>query len=99
MHHLLLQLEAELSTSMKALRDASEAARIALAHAADDFEKLRAGTFRGVTKEVSMLKDALGALEDERSKVAIDFVSRAIEGLEGEVESLRAAERLRETGS
>ena len=95
----ILQLEAELSTSMKALRDASEAARIALAHAADDFEKLRAGTFRGVTKEVSMLKDALGALEDERSKVAIDFVSRAIEGLEGEVESLRAAERLRETGS
>ena len=95
----ILQLEAELSKAVQALRDASEAERIALAHAADDFEKLRAGTFRGVTKEVSMLKDALGALEDERARVAIDFVSRAIEGLEGEVESLRAAERLREAGS
>ena len=95
----ILQLEAEVSESLQALRDASEAERIALAHAADDFEKLRAGTFRGVTKEVSMLKDALGALEDERPRVAIDFVSRAIEGLEGEVESLRSAERLREAGS
>jgi hypothetical protein len=93
------QLEAELSTAAQSLREASEAERIALAHAADDFEKLRAGTLRGVSREVAMLKDALGALEDEQTKVAADFVSRAIDGLEGAAESLRAAERLREAGS
>jgi|GEM_PF-6144903 len=95
----IAELTRQLGEAAKALQDEDEARRIALAHAANDFERLRAGTLTGVSKEVAMLKDALGALEDERVRVAMDYVSRAIEGLEGEVGTLRDAERLRGAGS
>lgn len=90
--HLLEQHRVELDELRNAL-ESEQRHRVAdRSHHADDYEQLRTRTLRMLERQIKLLEDGLHALQNDRTRVAEEFIERAIEAFRSETARLRDEE-------
>lgn len=86
------ELKEELASYQAKISEVHENSRVLKIHLKDDLRKQKGRTLRALENELPMLQDALKALEREPAKITVakDYIGRALDNLNNELEQLRS---------